>query len=167
MDDHGFWVWDKCQVADWTSCWTLTDTALDWWLLKLIPEASHSCTYNCLKRKKSIHPPDVRNDLIEYLIKRQRRKTWSLYRERAHCSIFRVSALQSQSWMEIRSWLEIGDDMMVHCDKSWEWGSGDTRSNEQWHVTLFVYKARIIPSLPSRCQLSFIFLQNHQKITWI
>ena len=53
-----------------------------------------------------------------YLIKRQRRKTWFLYWERAHCSIFRVSALQSQSWMEIRSWHKIGDDMMVHCDTS-------------------------------------------------
>ena len=46
------------------------------------------------------------------------------------------------------------------------------RWHEHWHC---LHKARIIPSLPShynlpsRCHyhLSFIFLQNHQKIAWV
>ena len=133
MDGHEFWVaWDKCQVADRSVTRLMLMTPESWTLiLKLL----NSCTMYIGREEKSNITPGVRSVLVWiYLIKRQRRKTWFLYWERAHCSIFRVSALQSQSWMEIRSWHKIGDDMMVHCDTSITESEGQVTRT----VTLFV-----------------------------
>ena len=79
--------------------------------------------------------------------------------------LFRISALIPM--LKIRSWHKIGADtgpIVTLASPRTE----RVRRHSQWR---YLYKARIIPSLPSLvssdCQLSFVFLQNHQKISWV